>query len=77
MWITKPPHVCWTPSWFVPWIALASFSVPDLLRRRYQKFRRMGQFLEVAVKVGALLQPSLADWQLRPPSAIVTRPDLS
>ena len=28
----------------------ASFSVPDLLRRRYQKFRRMGQFLEVAVK---------------------------
>jgi acetyl-CoA carboxylase carboxyl transferase subunit alpha len=29
---------------------LASIAVPDLLRRRYQKFRRMGQFLEVAVK---------------------------
>jgi acetyl-CoA carboxylase carboxyl transferase subunit alpha len=28
----------------------ASLSVPDMLRRRYQKFRRMGQFLEVAVK---------------------------
>jgi len=29
---------------------LGSLAVPDLLRRRYQKFRRMGQFLEVAVK---------------------------
>lgn len=29
---------------------LGSLGVPDLLRRRYQKFRRMGQFLEVAVK---------------------------
>jgi acetyl-CoA carboxylase carboxyl transferase subunit alpha len=28
---------------------LSSLAVPDLLRRRYQKFRRMGQFLEVAV----------------------------
>jgi len=30
--------------------SLSSLAVPDLLRRRYQKFRRMGQFLEVAVK---------------------------
>jgi acetyl-CoA carboxylase carboxyl transferase subunit alpha len=30
--------------------SLGSLAVPDLLRRRYQKFRRMGQFLEVAVK---------------------------
>jgi acetyl-CoA carboxylase carboxyl transferase subunit alpha len=29
---------------------LTSLSVPDLLRRRYEKFRRMGQFFEVAVK---------------------------
>jgi acetyl-CoA carboxylase carboxyl transferase subunit alpha len=28
----------------------SELAVPDLLRRRYQKFRRMGQFLEVAVK---------------------------
>jgi acetyl-CoA carboxylase carboxyl transferase subunit alpha len=30
--------------------SLSDLTVPDLLRRRYQKFRRMGQFLEVAVK---------------------------
>jgi acetyl-CoA carboxylase carboxyl transferase subunit alpha len=30
--------------------SLSALAVPDLLRRRYQKFRRMGQFLEVAVK---------------------------
>jgi acetyl-CoA carboxylase carboxyl transferase subunit alpha len=30
--------------------SLNSLAVPDLLRRRYQKFRRMGQFLEVAVR---------------------------
>jgi acetyl-CoA carboxylase carboxyl transferase subunit alpha len=29
---------------------LSSLAIPELLRRRYQKFRRMGQFLEVAVK---------------------------
>jgi acetyl-CoA carboxylase carboxyl transferase subunit alpha len=29
---------------------LGSWSVPDLLRRRYTKFRRMGQFLEFAAK---------------------------
>jgi len=29
---------------------LTSMSIPELLRRRYDKFRRMGQFLEVAVK---------------------------
>ena len=29
---------------------LTSLPIPDLLRRRYQKFRRMGQFLEVAPK---------------------------
>ena len=28
----------------------SELAVPDLLRRRYQKFRRMGQFLEIAVK---------------------------
>ncbi len=30
--------------------SLCSLGTPELLRRRYQKFRRMGQFLEVAVK---------------------------
>lgn len=30
--------------------SLGSLAPPDLIRRRYQKFRRMGQFLEVAVK---------------------------
>ena len=30
--------------------SLLSLGTPELLRRRYQKFRRMGQFLEVAVK---------------------------
>jgi acetyl-CoA carboxylase carboxyl transferase subunit alpha len=29
--------------------SLSSLAVPDLLRQRYQKFRRMGQFLEIAV----------------------------
>jgi len=29
---------------------LTSLTIPELLRRRYAKFRRMGQFLEVAVK---------------------------
>ena len=29
---------------------LSSIAIPDLIRRRYQKFRRMGQFLEIAVK---------------------------
>jgi acetyl-CoA carboxylase carboxyl transferase subunit alpha len=29
---------------------LSSIAIPDLVRRRYQKFRRMGQFLEIAVK---------------------------
>jgi len=30
--------------------SLTSLGAPELLRGRYQKFRRMGQFLEVAVK---------------------------
>jgi acetyl-CoA carboxylase carboxyl transferase subunit alpha len=30
--------------------SLGALAIPELLRRRYQKFRRMGQFLEVAVK---------------------------
>jgi acetyl-CoA carboxylase carboxyl transferase subunit alpha len=30
--------------------SLSSLGAPELLRRRYQKFRRMGQFLEVAVR---------------------------
>jgi acetyl-CoA carboxylase carboxyl transferase subunit alpha len=30
--------------------SLTSLGIPELLRGRYQKFRRMGQFLEVAVK---------------------------
>src|SRR3990170_2310211 len=29
---------------------LTSLAIPELLRRRYEKFRRMGQFIEVAVK---------------------------
>ena len=30
--------------------SLSGLAVPDLLHRRYEKFRRMGQFLEVAVR---------------------------
>jgi acetyl-CoA carboxylase carboxyl transferase subunit alpha len=30
--------------------SLSSLAAPDLVRRRYQKFRRMGQFLEVGIK---------------------------
>jgi acetyl-CoA carboxylase carboxyl transferase subunit alpha len=30
--------------------SLSSIAVPDLIRRRYQKFRHMGQFIEVAAK---------------------------